>query len=309
MSLFNLLAATRWIHFAAAFVLFGVPLFWIISGEDTQQDHVPSLPQSLRASLHLLRLAVPVALITGVAWIAEILANITDGIANLLDPQTLRLFFFATQFGPVALLRLALLLALVITGILPLRHRQWFFSLLATSAALLVSQAWFGHAAEGGVSLAGAGMILAYGLHLLAGAAWIGGLPALFLALAELRRIGKAEAAGRALRLLSRYSAMAMGSVCVILLSGFANTSFRVGLGFDRLFGTPYGAVLFVKLLLVAGMLALAYVNRCIAMPRLRREDGVPALAGLRISVGIELLLGILVLGAAAVLGITPPPQ
>lgn len=308
MNLFDLLAATRWVHFAALFVLFGVPLFWLYCGEDRRKDSAPGLPQSLRASILLLRIAVPVALISGVAWLAEILANIADGFASVLDPQTLQLFFFSTQFGPFAMLRLVLLLAILVSGLLPLPRRRWFLTLLTLSAVLLVTQAWFGHAAEGGASLAGAEMILMYALHVLAGAAWLGGLPVLLLALIELPRVAKTEAASRAVRLCSRYSAMAIVAVGLIVLSGIANAVFRVGHTVGILLLTTYGIVLLVKVLLVAAMLALAYFNRYVAMPRLR-ADRARELVYLRLSVGAELMLGLLVLAAAAVLGITPPPQ
>ncbi len=308
MNLFDLLAVTRWVHFAALFVLFGVPLFWFYCGEDGRKDSVPGLPQSLRASILLLRIAVPVALISGVAWLAEILANIAGGFASVADPQTLQLFFFSTQFGPFALSRLVLLLAILVSGLLPLPRRQWFLALLTLSAALLVTQAWFGHAAEGGASFAGAEMILIYALHVLAGAAWLGGLPVLLLALIELPRIAKTDAASRVVRLCSRYSAMAMVAVCIIILSGIANAVFRVGHTVGSFLLTTYGVVLLLKVLLVAAMLALAYFNRYVAMPRLRAESA-RELAYLRLSVGAELALGVLVLAAAAVLGITPPPQ
>jgi putative copper resistance protein D len=308
MNLFDLLAATRCIHFAAVFVLFGVPLLWMMSGEDMQKDGAPGLPQSLRASVLLLRIAVPVALVSGVAWLAEILANIAGGFASVADPKTLQLFFFATQFGPVALLRLALLLALPIIGILPLRRREWFLALLATAAVLLVTQAWFGHAAEGGASLAGAEMIFVYALHVLAGAAWLGGLPVLLLALVELRRVAKPEAGFRAAKLCARFSTMAIVAVCIILLSGIANTVFRIGDAIGSVLLTAYGLVLLVKVLLVAAMLALAYFNRYVAMPRLR-ADSARVLVQLRTSVGAELVIGVCVLAAAAVLGILPPPQ
>jgi putative copper resistance protein D len=62
---------------------------------------------------------------------------------------------------------------------------------------------------------------------------------------------------------------------------------------------------------LVAVMLALAYFNRFIAMPRLARAEPVGSrqMSRLRFSIACELALAILVLGIAAILGITPPPQ
>jgi putative copper resistance protein D len=179
------------------------------------------------------------------------------------------------------------------------------------AALLLISQAWLGHAAEGGAGVYGGLMIAVYSIHILAAAAWVGGLPPLVFALAELRHSKPDDVAARTLAVLSRYSLMAMVAVSLIVGSGIANAAFRVGGDFDKLFGTAYGAVFAVKLLVVALMLALAYFNRFIAMPRLRiaATTGPRQIARLRASVGVELGLGVLVLGVAAVLGMTPPPQ
>ena len=57
-------------------------------------------------------------------------------------------------------------------------------------------------------------------------------------------------------------------------------------------------------------MLALAWYNRFVALPRLRLGPASGSQsARLHASVALELALGIFVLGAAAVLGVTPPPQ
>jgi putative copper resistance protein D len=56
-------------------------------------------------------------------------------------------------------------------------------------------------------------------------------------------------------------------------------------------------------------MLGLACFNRFVVTPGLRvASTGDAQAARLRISVSLELALGVLVLGAAALLGITPPP-
>jgi putative copper resistance protein D len=56
-------------------------------------------------------------------------------------------------------------------------------------------------------------------------------------------------------------------------------------------------------------MLALAAYNRFGAMPALHRGLASGGTRAIRISIGVELVFGILVLAAAAVLGITPPPE
>ena len=196
-------------------------------------------------------------------------------------------------------------------AVLPSASRTWFAAQVCVAGLLLISQAWLGHAAEGGAGAYGALMILAYSLHLLAAAAWVGGLAPLVLVLSELRHVNPHDAHERSLSIMSRYSSMAMVAVTVTVVSGIANAGFHVDTAFDKLFWTAYGNVLSAKLFVVALMLALASVNRFIAMPRLRMAtaQGITQMAWLRGSVAIELLLGLLVLGIAAVLGITPPPQ
>ncbi|TAL81491.1 MAG: hypothetical protein EPN75_04030 [Beijerinckiaceae bacterium] len=314
MTLTLFLVVARWIHFVAMFLLFGIPVFWLW---EKTACNPKDLPQTFRRSVILLRAAAPIAIVSGVAWLAGILATIGGGFADLGDLQTWRLFFFDTQFGGVSALRLVLLVLLVVIGFSHTRHRLWLLLLFFVSGMLLVSQAWLGHAAEGGAGLYGDAMILAYGAHVLAGSAWVGGLAPLVLALFELRSSRPYDATARALRMLSRYSLMGMGAVTLIVASGIANAGFRVGGDFDRLVMTTYGAVLGVKLFMVVVMLALAYFNRFIAMPRLRDftahngppAKGTPPIAGLCLSIEAEWGVGLLVLCAAALLGITPPPQ
>jgi putative copper export protein len=63
---------------------------------------------------------------------------------------------------------------------------------------------------------------------------------------------------------------MAMVAVTLIVASGIANAGFLVAGSFDKLFDTSYGNVLFTKIGIVILLLALAYFNRFIALPRLR---------------------------------------
>ncbi|SFK08866.1 CopD family protein [Methylocapsa palsarum] len=311
ITIFHVLVLSRWIHFAAVFVLFGSSFFWFYMGRERLLAGPGGLPKTLRATTLLLRVAAPVAAISGVAWLAGILANMTSGFSNLADPENWRLFFFETQFGPVSVLRLTLLAAAVVVTLLPWRNRAWFSALLHIGALLLISQAWLGHANEGGEGLYGAAMIIAYAIHALAAGAWVGGLPPLLFACVEQRHFGPEDARIWTIDVLTRYSWMAIVAVALIVASGIANAGFRVAGSFDKLFDTGYGDVLFTKIGVVALMLALASFNRFIAMPRLRAATlcGMKQINKLRISVAAELLLGILVLLVAAVLGITPPPQ
>jgi len=309
--IFDLLVASRWIHFAALFVLFGASLFWFYMGPKRWPDGPGGLPRTRHATLIFLRIAAPVAAISGVAWLICILANMTGSLDSVIDPDTLRLFFFETAFGPLSILRLILLAAIVVIALLPMQDRARFAAILFVSGLLLISQAWLGHAAEGGAGLYGASMIGTYGVHILAAAAWAGGLPPLLFALIEQRTFNPDEARLWTLDILSRYSLMGMVAVSLIVISGIANAGFRVTGSFGKLFDTGYGEVLFAKTGVVAMMLALAFFNRFVLMPELRTAsfDGLAQANTLRMSVAVELFLGVFVLAVAAVLGITPPPQ
>ena len=71
--------------------------------------HGGRLFRARRATDVLLRWAAPVAALSGLAWLGGIIANMAGGFDRLFDPETLILFFFQTQFGPVAAIRLFLL--------------------------------------------------------------------------------------------------------------------------------------------------------------------------------------------------------
>ena len=236
--------------------------------------------------------------------------NMTHDFGSAVDPEDLELFFFETPFGAVSFLRLALLAIRVVIAFLPWRSRWRFAALALVSGLLLITQAWFGHSVDG-KGLYRANMITVYAIHVLATAAWVGGLPPLLFALIEQRRFGPPEARDCTLDVCSRFSLMAMIAVTLVVTSGIANAGFRVEGSFLKLLDSDYGDVLLKKLAVVAAMLAVAYFNRFIAMPRLRAASskGMRPITWLRYSVAFDVVLGALVLGASAILGITMPPS
>jgi copper resistance protein D len=304
------LVIARWIHFASVVVVFGSSFFWLYMGSERFSAGPGGLPRALRATTILLRIAAPVAAISGIAWLACILINIARDFHSVVDPEDLRLFFFETPFGTVSIVRLGLLTIGVVIAFLPWHVRWRFAAFVPVGALLLITQAWFGHSAEG-VGLYRASMIAVYGIHTIAAAAWVGGLPALLFALVEQRRFSPYEARDCTLDVCSRFSSMAMIAVALVVASGIANAGFRVAGSFGKLFDSGYGDVLLKKIALVAAMLALAYFNRFIATPRLRAASlkRMTQITWLRYSVAFDVVLGAFVLGASAILGITMPPQ
>jgi copper resistance protein D len=187
------LVIARWIHFASVFVLFGSSFFWFYMPREHSLAHPGQLAKTLAATTMMLRIAAPVAAISGVAWLALVLINMTSDFHSVVNPEDLRLFFYETPVGTVSIIRLALLAIAVVVAFLPWHGRVWYSSLLHIGALLLISQAWLGHAAQGGAGVYGTIMIIVYAIHMLAAGAWVGGLPPLLFWLVEQRHFAPNE--------------------------------------------------------------------------------------------------------------------
>jgi putative copper export protein len=155
--------------------------------------------------------AVPGVGMTVSGPVREIRIWYTQGVVTAFSAATVTVLFAITA----------------VVAFLPWHGRVWYSSMLHLGALLLISQAWLGHAAQGGAGLYGAIMITVYVTHALATAAWVGGLPPLLFALVEQRRFAPNEARECTLDILSRFSLMAMVAVTLLLASGIANAGFR----------------------------------------------------------------------------------
>ncbi|CAM5639146.1 hypothetical protein SCALM49S_04759 [Streptomyces californicus] len=90
-------------------------------------------------------------------------------------------------------------------------------------------------------------------LHLLAVAAWLGGLVSLLVALYRTPEIGSGA--------VRRFSAVAFGSVVVLAATGIYQSWRQVG-SWSAPTGTRYGQLLIVKVALIGVMLAVAWFSR-----------------------------------------------
>ncbi len=133
------LVSARWIHFASVFVLFGSSFYWFYMPRDHSLAHPGQLAKTLAATTIMLRIAAPIAAISGVAWLAFILINMTSDFYSVVNPEDLRLFFFETPFGTVSIIRLALLAIAAVVAFLPWHGRLWYSALLLVGALLLIS--------------------------------------------------------------------------------------------------------------------------------------------------------------------------
>ncbi|GGZ13479.1 transport integral membrane protein [Streptomyces olivaceoviridis] len=165
-----------------------------------------------------------------------------------------------TRPGRLLLLRLALLLlaavavALLGTRRVHLPRRATLAAATALAVALALTWSASDHASAG-VQVPAA--IVSSTLHLLAMAAWLGGLAAL---LWTLRRTPETAAAPPA-RVPARFSRLAFTSVVVLVVTGVYQ-SWR-GLGsWQALTGTTYGRTLLAKLAVVTALLLAAACSR-----------------------------------------------
>ncbi|MFI1367270.1 copper resistance CopC/CopD family protein [Streptomyces griseochromogenes] len=188
-----------------------------------------------------------------------------------------------TRPGELLLARLALLLLAAACALFPRGRRRRIPRRAALAAAAILSVAlsltWAAseHASAGlQVPLA----ITSATLHLLAMAAWLGGLTALLLTL----RRTSADPAALPARTVTRFSRLAFVSVTVLVVTGVYQ-SWR-GLGsWQALTDTAYGRLLLAKLVAVAVLLAAAsrsrrWTARLASLPQAPRRDRVPEPAG-----------------------------
>ncbi len=276
----------RFLHLALTLTLFGVALFRAVL-----RRQEPAVLAALDGRvLAGQRIAAALALLGGLAWLGLVAASMAGDWSAALDGPTLRLVLGQTFFGQVWAWHLLANVVLLVALCLPLSVDNPLRVLLA--GAVLASLAPVGHGAmlDG---WAGVGLMLNQALHLLCAGAWLGGL----LLLAALLYRAPASTHGEALR---RFSGVGYLLVVGVAASGLVNVWALVGQWPDPRTST-FGLVLTIKLLLVAGMLALALLNRVALAFREKR------LLALRRSVVLEWVCGVAAVAVVSLLGTLSP--
>jgi copper transport protein len=206
-----------------------------------------------------------------------------------------------------------LLLVVIALGLVAWRGvRRWpsQVALAATSLALLTSSLSSHSAALLSGSYLG---VAADWLHFLAVAAWIGGLLTLAFVLPTAVHASQGSGDRVLARAVGRFSTLALVSVVLIVLTGTFQAWLEVG-SWDGLIRTAYGLSVTAKIALLVIMLLAAGFNLLIARPGLARmaASGSSAAASnlarrFGTSVRVEIAIGVIVLGVAAILtGLSP---
>jgi putative copper resistance protein D len=143
-----------------------------------------------------------------------------------------------------------------------------------------------------------AGLVLLTGIHQLATATWIGGLPYLLL---SLRSVNSERTA---VLISSRFSKVAFISVILLALAGIAMSVFYIG-SIESLYGTAYGVMVLAKVAMFGMLLMLGAVN--FSLVRQARRDARSLSSSLRRFAEAEVGIGFTVILAAASLTSQPP--
>ncbi|MHC8371358.1 copper homeostasis membrane protein CopD [Pseudomonas sp. MDT1-85] len=220
----------------------------------------------------------------------------------------IEMMVFETDVGLACVVRI---IALIVAG-LAVMLRAPGFSLLVTAFAggvALASLAWNGHGAMDEGSRRYWHFVVDI-LHLLAAGAWVGALVA-FALMAKINAL-QTEARIRLLaRAVNRFEVIGAVIVVVVAVTGVVNYLFIVGPTLDAVFLSTYGILLFIKVVLFAGMLVLAALNRFHLGPflelSLREGQYMVAANALRRSMMVELVAAVVIIGLVAWLGTLSP--
>ncbi|HEY9293206.1 MAG TPA: copper resistance protein CopC [Microlunatus sp.] len=162
------------------------------------------------------------------------------------------------------------------------------------AVGLVIIVAAHGHALVGPQRLL---TLIATAGHLAGMCCWLGGLIVLILVVLPRLR-ARPAVVGRAISGWSRY---AFGCVAVLIISGEL-LAWRQIQPIEALWRTTYGVVLLIKLGLIAAALVLGRLTS-------RYAARTRASSRARLLLGVEVAVTVLIIGAATVLGSTPPAR
>ncbi len=238
-----------------------------------------------RSIRHVAESMAGIAVIAGGAQIIVMAGSMGGDASSMLDGTLVRMVWKGGASLGLGLRVAGFALALPATRYL--HTPSW--TALAGAMMAASSFAWIGHAHS--MTPDPLPMLL-LGVHLLGIAFWLGALTPLLMVLCSSDpRVAASVAA--------RFSVIAIGVVAVLIAAGMGLLWMLLG-RFSELWGSTYGRFMSLKLLLVAGLLCCAAVNKWRLTPRLLTNEPA-AVRGLKTSIRLEMLLAGLILTTTAV--------
>lgn len=303
------LIVVRAMHFAATAVVAGGLIFRTFVAEPALRATQAAMTAVVRSQILLVvGIGLAVAAASGVIWLQLQAASMSGmSLGEAMTTDTLLTVLNETQFGLVSKFRtiLAVILAVCLASD---RHVLARWLALGSALGLITAIAWTGHAGST-VGEIGNLHLASDALHLIAAAAWIGGLVSLALLVAAARRNHLVWAA-LTRDAARRFSTLGIVSVATLLITGIFNAWILVG-SFHALVVTQYGLFLLLKILLFTVMLAFAAVNRLWLTPQLaissENDTLRKTLGHLTRNSVIEIVLGLTIFGIVGALGTLHP--
>ncbi|MCC6176982.1 MAG: copper resistance protein CopC [Chloroflexi bacterium] len=309
----------RWFSYAGALALAGGFIFLLVVARPTFARQAGPEMASLAVSFE--RLFVRRARLAALLLLASTLVGLVSQAANAADVPVLQAIgqpvaqLLGTRLGLLWQLRLALAIVLLLL-LAWARGRALTWSGLVASAGVLVAISMNSHAAAipSGAWLA----VPADWVHQVAAAAWVGGLFtfALLLHVAG-PTLEQPSSAALVARLIPRFSALAIVSVVILIVTGLFQSRLQVKT--PPALETLYGVALLVKIALVLPLVGLGAANLLVVRPRLAaalRTRGQPLIEStavlirrFRLAVLAEVGLAVLVLMATALLTSSEPAR
>jgi copper transport protein len=298
--------AVRWIGFLALLGMIGAVAFHYLVVRRVRSPEMEAVADRATQGAWLLALAA--AALSLVALFARLWLQSIQlfGAESAFDHEMLQGLLTGTVWGNGWILQAVATVAFFI-GLMGARSKYgrsvgWMGA--AVSALLLAFvPALSGHAAAAEKATAVA--ILSDWLHVLGAGVWLGTLSALMLAgLPAAAFAGEGKAAAGFARMVGAFSPVALLGAGVAGATGVVNSLFHVT-AVSQLWSTRYGAMLLLKLALLAVVAGIGFYNWRFVLPTLHESESP---ARLRRTAALELATGLAVVLVTAILVALPPP-
>lgn len=299
-------ALARWLTFAGMLTVTGGMLFILVVW-----DPVVKAAGVAETPAPRWRLIAKIALLTFIGatllWLLVQAGQAAGSEIALPWEPSLVQVLFTTRFGALIIARLALgLLMLRLLLRNPGSRQRWIALGLGALALLTISLG--SHAAAEPEPLL---PLLSDWMHLLVASFWVGGLVHFTAGMLATRPLEAGSRTRLTARLIPRFSALALTSVALLVLTGTYASILHVG-SLNALVTSLYGQVLLMKLTIFSAMFVLGAVNLLYTSPNMKEaaasEDQPWLVTLFRRIVTSEATLGIAVLLSVGLLTTVPTP-